>query len=185
LKDHQIHGCPVDELPAKRCKREDDGVEGIYDYELECYLKDLPATVCCADQLPARVEDRAQSFVVNTDSCDREGTHWVAFHFPKEGPAEFFDSFGRAPETYHRRFRNVLIANGPQYKFNTVRFQPEDGDTCGFYCVHFVKYRYRNFTLEGIMNEFSARDPKTIEAELKDIYECILCTTIYIVIKKN
>ena len=35
------------------------------------------------------------------------------------------------------------------------------------------------------MNEFSARDPKTIEAELKDIYECILCTTIYIVIKKN
>jgi hypothetical protein len=45
------------------------------------------------------------------------------------GPAEFFDSFGRAPETYHRRFRNVLIANGPQYKFNTVRVQPEDGDT--------------------------------------------------------
>jgi hypothetical protein len=26
-------------------------------------------------------------------------------------------------------------------------------------------------TLEDIMNEFSARDPKTIEAELKDIYE--------------
>jgi hypothetical protein len=67
----------------------------------------------------------------------------------------------------------VLIANGPQYKFNTVRVQPEDGDTCGLYCVHFVKYRYRNFTLEDIVNEFSARDPKTIEAELKDIYELI------------
>ena len=25
LKDHQIRGCPVDEPPAKRCKREDDG----------------------------------------------------------------------------------------------------------------------------------------------------------------
>jgi hypothetical protein len=36
------------------------------------------------------------------------------------------------------------------------------------------------------VNEFSARDPKTIEAELKDIYEWILCTTtIYIVNKKN
>jgi hypothetical protein len=95
----------------------------------------------------------------------------VAFHFPKEGPAELFDSFGRAPETYHRRFRNVLIANGSQYKFNTVLVQPEDGDICGLYCVHFVKYRYRNFTLEDNVNEFSARDPKTIEAELKDIYE--------------
>jgi hypothetical protein len=67
--------------------------------------------------------------------------------------------------------RNVLIANGPQYKFNTVRVQPEDGDTCGLYYVHFVKYRYRNFNLEDIVNEFSVRDPKTIEAELKDIYE--------------
>ena len=81
LKDHQIRGCPVDELLAKRCKREDDGLEGTYSYELECYLKDLPATVCCVDQLPARVESRTQSFVVNTDPCDREGTHWVAFHF--------------------------------------------------------------------------------------------------------
>jgi hypothetical protein len=27
------------------------------------------------------------------------------------------------------------------------------------------------------VNEFSARDPKTIEAELKDNYEWILCTT--------
>jgi hypothetical protein len=69
---------------------------------------------------------------------------------------------------------------------NTVRVKPEEGDTCGLYCVHFVKYRYRNFTLEDIVNEISARDPKTIEAELKDIYELILCTTtIYIVKKKN
>ena len=46
------------------------------------HFKDLPAIVCCADQLPGRVENRVQSFVVNTDSCDREGTQWVAFHFP-------------------------------------------------------------------------------------------------------
>jgi hypothetical protein len=50
-----------------RCKREDDGIEGTYGYELECYLRGLPAIVCCADQLPARVQNRAQSFVVNTD----------------------------------------------------------------------------------------------------------------------
>jgi hypothetical protein len=170
LVDHQIRGCLVDEPPAKRCKRE-DGVEGTYGYELECYLTDLPATVCCADQLPVRVQNRVQSFVVNTDSCDRERTHWVAFHFPKEGPTEFFDSIGRAPETYHPCFRSLLIPTGPQYKFNTVRVQPEDGETCVLYCVHFVKYRYKNFTLQDIVNEFSARDPKTTEAEFKDIHE--------------
>ena len=35
LKDHQIRGCPIGEPCAKRCKREDDRVEGTYDYELE------------------------------------------------------------------------------------------------------------------------------------------------------
>ena len=32
LKAHQIRGCPVD---AKICRREYDGVEGTYGYELE------------------------------------------------------------------------------------------------------------------------------------------------------
>jgi hypothetical protein len=50
----------------------------------------------------------------------------VAFHFPKEGPAEFFDSFRRASETCRRRFRNVLVANGPQYKFNPRTATPVD-----------------------------------------------------------
>jgi hypothetical protein len=35
LKDYQIRGCPVDEHPAKRCKREDDGVERTCDYEIK------------------------------------------------------------------------------------------------------------------------------------------------------
>jgi hypothetical protein len=35
----------------------------------------------------------------------------VAFHFLLVGPAEFFDSLGNAPETYDRRFANVLIVN--------------------------------------------------------------------------
>ena len=121
-----------------------------------------------------------RSSSMGTLAIEKRHTGW---HFisQRKVPPNFSIRLGE-----HRRFRNVLIVNGPQYKFNTVRVQPEDGDTCGLYCVHFVKYRYGNSTLEGIVNEFSARDPKTIEAELKDIYELILCTTtIYIVNKKN
>jgi hypothetical protein len=57
----------------------------------------------------------------------------------------------------------VLIASGPQYKFNTVRVQPGDGDTCGLYNVHFVKYKYRNFTLEDIEIELSALKERKFE----------------------
>jgi hypothetical protein len=45
----------------------------------------------------------------------------VAFHFPLVGLAEFFDSLGNASETYHRRFANVLIVNGPLKYMSMVR----------------------------------------------------------------
>jgi hypothetical protein len=85
--------------------------------QIESCLNGYPATVCCADELPAHVGVRPRTFIVHSDTCDRGGSHWVAFHFPLVGPAEFFDSLGNAPETYHRRFANVLIVNGPQYYY--------------------------------------------------------------------
>ena len=84
-------------------------------YELESVLKDLPIKVCCAEELPAKVIKRPYSFVTNTDSCGRPGSHWVVFHFPEDGPCEFFDSLGVKPELYHSRFKNVLVTNGPSY----------------------------------------------------------------------
>ena len=93
LKDHQIRGCPVNEPPAKRCKREDDGVEGTYGYELECYLKDRVLRRPTPHPSP---EFRRQHGLLRSRKDTLGG---ISFHFPKEGPAEFFDSIGRAPET--------------------------------------------------------------------------------------
>jgi hypothetical protein len=49
----------------------------------------------------------APTFIVNTDTCDCGGSHWVVFHFSLVGSAEFVDSLGNASESYHRRFANV------------------------------------------------------------------------------
>ena len=62
--------------------------------------------------------------------CDRGGSHWVAFHFPLVGPAGFVDSLGNGPETYHRRFPNVLIVNGLQYYYCLSQIQPDDTNNC-------------------------------------------------------
>ncbi|VDI22671.1 Hypothetical predicted protein [Mytilus galloprovincialis] len=111
------------------------------------------------------------------DLCRQHGyLRWtgealVAFHFPSTGPAEFFDSLGRSPEYYHRRFRNVLIANGPQYRFSTTQVQPGSSDTCGLYCVHFVKMRYRNISMEDIVKDFSSRDLMSNDDKLLALYE--------------
>ena len=44
---------------------------GIANLLIESCLKDYPATVCCADGLPAHVGVRPDRFIVNADTCDR------------------------------------------------------------------------------------------------------------------
>ena len=125
---------------------------------LQSMMKGIPVTICCADDLPDNVSDRPQTFVVNTDFCSGKGIHWVVFHFPKSGSVEFFDSLGNAPETYQRHFREVLILNGPQYCVVRNQLQPDDSDTCGLYCVYYVKMRCRGIDMEDILKSFSVHD---------------------------
>ena len=91
--------------------------------EIETLLAPINVRVVCADELSAFVKNRPQSFVVNTDRCGKPGRHWTAFHFPSNGPAEFFDSLGQTPDHYDLRFRKVLIANGPSYLHLVDRVQ--------------------------------------------------------------
>ena len=146
--------------PPKRRKVE----TGMTNLQIESCLKDYPATVCCADELPAHVGVRPRTFIVNT--CDRGGSHWVAFHFPLVGSAEFFDSLGSAPETYHRHFANVLIVNGPQNYYCSYRIQPDDTDTCGLYCLYYFKRRHRGMELLDIVKDFSTVDIKGNEDKI-------------------
>ena len=120
-EDMEGGGCP-----PKRRKME----TGMTNLQIESCLKDYPAIVCCADELPAHVGARPHTYIVNTDTFDHGGSHWLAFHFSLRGPAEFFDSLGSAPETYHRRFANV---NEPRYYYCSSEIQPDDTDTCGLY----------------------------------------------------
>ena len=137
-------------------------------FQLESILKDLPVKVCCAEDLPSRITKRPQSFVTNTDSCAGPGRHWVVFHFPEDGPCEFFDSLGVKPEGYQTRFKQVLEDNGSRYVFTLDRMQPMNSVTCGLYCIYFVKHRYRNISFSNILSCFSTKhlemnDRKMIE----------------------
>ena len=115
--------------------------------------------------LPALVDKRPQHYVVNTDSCGKRGKHWTVIYFPKEGrPCEFFDSLGRAPEYYHRRFRNVLLANGPQYQYIVNRLQALTSDVCGQYCIYFVKESSLGRTMKDICHDFRVNEYKQNDA---------------------
>jgi hypothetical protein len=144
---------------------------GMTNLQIESCLKGYPATVCCADELPLHVGVKPHTFIVNTDTSDRGGSHWVAFHFPLVGPAEFFDSLGSAPETYHLCFANFLIVNyGPQYYYCSFQIQPDDTDTCGRYCLYYFNWRHRGRELPDIVKDFSPVDLNGNEDKILRFY---------------
>ena len=128
---------------------------GMTDLLIDSCLEGYPATVGCADDLPAHLGVRPRTFIVNMDTCDRSGSHWVAFHFAPVGPPEFFNSLGNAPNTYHCRF-----VNEPQYYYCSSRIQTDDTDTCGLYCLYYFKRRHRGMELPDIVKDFSTVDLK-------------------------
>ena len=144
---------------------------GMTNLQRESCLKGYPATVCCADELPLHVGVKPHTFIVNTDTSERGGSHWVAFHFPLVGPAEFFDSRGNAPETYHLCFANFLIVNyGPQYYYCSFQIQPDDTDTCGRYCLYYFNWRHRGRELLDIVKDFSPVDLNGNEDKILRFY---------------
>ena len=84
----------------------------------------------------------------------------VAFHFTLVALAEFFDSLGNAPETYHHRFANVLIVNGLKYYYCSSQIHPADTNTFGLYCLYYFKRRHRRMELPDIVKDFSTADLK-------------------------
>jgi hypothetical protein len=108
--------------------------------------------VCPADLLPSVILRKPKFYIVNTDVSGRPGSHWVTFYFPRRGPPEFFDPAGRAPEHYHRRFRNVLMINGPRYLYSGHRVQDYDSPTCGHFFLYYVFQRRRGFSMSNIVS---------------------------------
>ena len=120
-----------------------------------------------ADSLPPNISP-GDSLVVNYDNHNDGGSHWVAMRFPPDAPAEYFDSFGFAPDADDKilkrktRFAEYLAehsfatsavgtdsdevkdadATDPHlhgvFVYNKTDFQSAESDTCGIWAAWFV-----------------------------------------------
>lgn len=121
--------------------------------EIEDLIDDLPVEVVCAEEVHL---SRPKCYVANTDRCSGRGLHWVVFYVPRRGPIEFFDSLGNTPDSYDRHFGKELA--GRSYIYTPNRLQGLGSDTCGAYCVYFVKKRYEGLRFEEIVKIFDGSD---------------------------
>ena len=107
----------------------DSGDGGYTRWLLDCWMTNLQIE-SCADELPAHVGVRHRTFIVNTDTCDRGGSHWVAFHFPSWDPPNFSIRW----ETHRKRITAVSPTSTDR-NTTTTQIQPDNTDTCR---LHFL-----------------------------------------------
>jgi hypothetical protein len=91
------------------------------------------------DALPKTMKLNS-SLIVNTDTSDKPGEHWIAICKNIDGTGEYFDSYGLPP--LHKELIVFMFQNFSEgWTYNTVPLQCLDCVTCGHYCVVFVKLK--------------------------------------------
>jgi hypothetical protein len=136
--------------------------------QLECVLNADPVTrhvrVYAADQLPQqRLTQFPRGLIVNTEPSTMRGRHWVAIWLDSAKHGEFFDSFGKPPEYYHRQFRIFLQKNNACANYNDRVLQHADSDTCGLFALFYIAMKSMGSSLRDIQSYFCS-DTRVNEA---------------------
>ncbi|GBN49343.1 hypothetical protein AVEN_111543-1 [Araneus ventricosus] len=107
--------------------------------------------VFASDTLPSVREEA--TIVVNTDTHDQEGSHWLAMHIQDKKHLQFFDSYGFPPTAY-----GVFISSYSQQftniKWNKIHLQSSSSNVYGYNCVFFILKISKGYTMDCILHDF-------------------------------
>lgn len=122
--------------------------------EIQYYLRKLDPKLECnvyaANRLPIYTGIPAY-IISNLDSDNKPGSHWIAMHIDANGFGQYFDSYGRPPQGYHRMF---LERNCRMWNYNINRIQNDFTTVCGEYCLLYLCYKYNGETLKDFQQLF-------------------------------
>ena len=93
--------------------------------------------------------------IVNTDSSDKPGRHWLAFYFTSYEQIECFDSYGLSPEYYSHNL-GAFVKKYESVVTNNKQLQGPNTMVCGQYCLFYLMHRCRGYSMNDIVNMFSS-----------------------------
>lgn len=115
------------------------------------------------DLLPQRhISKRPFGLIVNTHPHTLPGEHWLALYFPSPGYGEFFDSYGRPPDSpdFPASIVMFLEQQAEKYTFHQRQLQHPSAVTCGQHCAFFLLNRTKGVDYENILKMYSNADIK-------------------------
>ena len=112
--------------------------------------------VCAVDQLSSSpLQNLPRIFIVNTDTHDLAGKHWVSMYVPCVGPIEFFDSLGKHPRFYSPLFEKFIYSHSNEFIYNRTSLQSNFSTTCGHFCLFYAIHRCRGMSMHAIISKLS------------------------------
>lgn len=146
----------------------------LYNYLLPFQKNGTFKGVYASDALPTRCVLPA-AFAINLSPKRERGTHWVGLYIDEKGAAEYFDSYGFAPDNPNiLRFLRMHSINLSYNKRHLSSVK------CGkFVCIFIISKMYRKSfeeLLDKLSNNLSVND-LVIENIFKYLKTCCTSTT--------
>ena len=122
-------------------------------------LNPLFGGVNAADQLPTQpVRSEPRGYIVNTDTHDRPGQHWIALWSQDDG-CEIMDSYGVPLETYKtKHVLQWLNANWSVMERNNQSLQAIKSATCSHTALTFFIESSQGRSLRQFPDQFKRYD---------------------------
>ena len=102
------------------------------------FTKSVFTSVVPSDRLPDTVLEKPRGFIVNVDTSDGPGSHWVAIYLTADGKGEFMDTYGQKPSYYSENFKTFLEDNSSTFIYNKLALQSPWSNVCGQYCLFYA-----------------------------------------------
>jgi hypothetical protein len=108
-------------------------------------LKSSPRVLGWPDQPP-------HAIIINTDSSNLPGKHWIAVYITRRGCGEVMDSYGVLPPTTVQRWLNEYTQN---WVSNPYLIQPPESDSCGQFCAYYLIRRLQSDSMCSVLADFT------------------------------
>ena len=109
--------------------------------------------VYASNQLPKKIHKYPVCLVVNSDKSTEFGSHWICFYISSRSKIEFFDSFGNPPSYYKGGISDFAVQYD-EMNFNPHMLQRPHTAICGQYCIYYLYFKCRGYSLRRIVSRF-------------------------------
>lgn len=121
----------------------------------DCLSSKVLVGVYAADMLPKKFQIPA-AFIVNTDTSNSRGEHWISIYINENYEGEYFDSYGLAPMVKEHII--FLKTHCNKFSYNKIMLQSLTTSLCGHYCCLYVGAKARKFTMTDFVNHYYNKD---------------------------